>query len=99
METTSWPLVVFGIPGLVFPFLFSLTGYRGIVILQGLGTLFVPGFPCAFGYLFLLILDVRLGLEEEGVERGRCLNAYSFCKVTTGTKPALEEIFLHVISC
>ena len=94
---TDWPLVVLGIAGLVFPFLFSTTGCRGLIILQGFDTLSVPLFYGMFGRFLLLVLDVRLGLEKEGVEQGRCLNAHNFSKVTAGTNPALEEIFLHVV--
>ena len=58
----------------------------------------MPRFFGVVDRLLLLVLYVRMGLEEkEGVERGRRLYAYSFGKVTTGTKLALEEIFLHVV--
>ena len=71
METTNWPLVVLGVPGPVFPFIFSPKGCRGLVIPRGLGTLFVPRFLSVVGGFLLLVLDVSLGLEEEGVECGR----------------------------
>ena len=98
MKPTSWPLVVFGFLGSVFLFLFSPTGCRGLVIPRGLGTLSMPRFPGDVGGFLLLTLDVRLGLKEEGIERGWCLNAHNFGKVTAGTEPALEEIFFHVAS-
>ena len=97
MEMTGWPLVVFEIVGLVLLFLLSPTGCQGFVILRGLRTLFVPRFPGIVSCFLLFILYVHLGFEEEGVERGRRLNAYSFGKVTAGTEPALEKILLHVI--
>ena len=97
METTRWPLVVLGVPRLIFPFLFSPKRCRGLVIPRGLGTLSAPRFPSTVGSFLLLVLDVRLGLEEEAVEHGRCLNSHSFGKVTAGTEPVLKEMFLHVI--
>ena len=69
MEMTSWPLVFLGVLGPVFPFLFSLMGYRGLVVPRGLDTLSVPQFPSVVGGFLLLVLDVCVGLEEEGVER------------------------------
>ena len=72
-------------------------GCRGLLISRGLGTLFVPRFPSTVGIFLLLVLDVCLGLEEEGVKRGRCLNAHNFGKVAVGTEPMLEEIFFQGI--
>ena len=59
----------------------------------------MPRFPGSIGRFLLLVMYVCLGLKEEGVERGRYLNAYSFGKVIAGMELALEEIFLHVVRC
>ena len=97
MEMTDWPLVVFGIVGLVLPFLLSPMGCRGFIVRRGLGTLYVPRFLGVVGRILLLVLYVHLGLEEEGFECGQRLNAYIFGKVVAGTEHALEDIFFHVV--
>ena len=59
----------------------------------------MPGFPSSVGLLLLLVMYVCLGLQEKGIECGRCFYAHSLGKVAAGTEPTLEQVFLHVVCC
>lgn len=45
----------------------------------------------------LLLLDVHLGLEEEGVQCRRGFYANRFGKVAAQTEATLEQVILHII--
>ena len=93
METTGRPPVVFRIKRLVLPFLLPSTGCRGFVIFRGSDTLPVPGFLGVVSHLLLLVLYVRLGLQEKGIERGWCFYAHSLGKSLRGRSPRSSRYF------
>ena len=57
----------------------------------------MPGISGRVGHLLLLVLDVGLGLEEEGVQGGRSLDANSLGEVAAKAEAAFEQIFLHIV--
>lgn len=57
----------------------------------------VPGVLGSFGRILFLVLNVRLGIKEEGIQGGRSLDANSFGKIVAIMHTALEEILFHVV--
>ena len=59
--------------------------------------LLVSGITGGVGSLLLLVLNVRLRLEEEGVQGGRSLNSDCLGEVAAWAQSALEQILLHIV--
>lgn len=49
------------------------------------------------GRLILLVLNISLGLEEEGIQGSDNLYVECFCKITVWAQAAFEQIFFHIV--
>lgn len=76
-------------------FLFVSSSTRAFLMSGVLEIFLVPRIPDHMRNLILLVLDVCLCLEEEGVQGSGHLNAHGFGKVGSRSKTLLQKIHFH----
>lgn len=97
VETANWSFILPRFTGYVFfPLVCSSTRCQWIFMLWGLGVFLVPRVSSNVDSFFLLVLDVRMGLEEEGGHWYWSFNANRLGKISTGTQTTFKQVFFHM---